>query len=242
MEKVKGGQSVYGLAIGILMLEVRFPRIPGDIGNATTWNFPVVYRIVKGASPTRVVKEADPTLIKPFIEAAQDLEKVGVKAITTSCGFLAIFQKEMAEAVNVPVFTSSLIQVPLVYRMLKNNQKVGIITADSGSLTRKHLACVGADSVPTVILGTEDEEEFSRVCLGNELTLDVEKARNDLITVARRLISQHPEVGAIVLECTNMPPYAKSIQEEVNLPIFDIYTLTNMIYSAVVRKDFAGFM
>ena len=242
MEKVKGGQSVYGLAIGILMLEIRAPRIPGDIGNATTWNFPVVYRIVKGASPTRVVKEADPTLIKPFIEAAQDLEKVGVKAITTSCGFLAIFQKEMAEAVNIPVFTSSLMQVPLVYRMLKNNQKVGIITADSGSLTRKHLACVGADSVPTVILGTEDEEEFSQVFLGNELTLDIEKARNDLITVARRLISQHPEVGAIVLECTNMPPYAKSIQEEVNLPIFDIYTLTNMVYSAVVRKDFAGFM
>lgn len=242
MEKVKGGQNLYGQAIGILMLEARFPRIPGDIGNATTWNFPVVYRIVKGASPARVVKEVDPELLEPFIEAAQDLEKVGVKAITTGCGFLAIFQEEIANAVNVPLFTSSLMQVPLVYRMLRNNQKVGIITIDSSSLTRKHLACVGADSVPTVIMGTEDEEEFSRVLLRNELTLHVEKARNDLITVARRLISQHPEVGAIVLECTNMPPYAKSIQEEVNLPVFDIYTLINMVYSAVVRKDFAGFM
>lgn len=239
---VKGGQNLYGQAIGILMLETRFPRIPGDMGNATTWPFPVVYRIVKGASPVRVVREADPTLLEPFIEAARDLEKVGVKAITTVCGFLAIFQEEIANAVNVPVFTSSLMQVPLVYRMLKSDQKVGIITVDSRSLTRKHLACVGADSVPTVIMGTEDEEEFSRVLLRNELTLDVEKARNDLITVARRLISQHPEVGAIVLECCNMPPYAKAIQEEVNLPVFDIYTLTNMVYSAVVRKDFAGFM
>ena len=242
MEKVKGGQNLYGLAIGILILETRFPRIPGDMGNGTTWNFPVVYRIVKGASPARVVREADPTLLKPFIEAAQDLEKMGVKAITTTCGFLAIFQEEIANAVNIPVFTSSLMQVPLVYRMLKNNQKVGIMTVDSRSLTRKHLAAVGADSVPTVIVGTEDEEEFTRVLLGNELTLDVDKARNDLITVARRLISQHPEVGAIVLECTNMPVYAKSIQQEVNLPIFDIYTLTNMVYSAVVSKDFAGFM
>jgi len=242
MEKVKGGQNLYGLAIGILILETRFPRIPGDMGNGTTWNFPVVYRIVKGASPARVVREADPTLLKPFIEAARDLEKMGVKAITTTCGFLAIFQEEIANAVNIPVFTSSLMQVPLVYRMLKNNQKVGIMTVDSRSLTRKHLAAVGADSVPTVIVGTEDEEEFTRVLLGNELTLDVDKARNDLITVARRLISQHPEVGAIVLECTNMPVYAKSIQQEVNLPIFDIYTLTNMVYSTVVRKDFAGFM
>lgn len=242
MEKVEGGQNIYGQAIGIIMLETRFPRIPGDIGNATTWNFPVVYRIVKGASPARVVKEADPMLLEPFIEAARDLEKVGVKAITTGCGFLAIFQEEMANAVSVPMFTSSLMQIPLVYRMLKNNQKVGIITADSRSLTRKYLACVGANSVPIVMVGTEDEEEFTRALIGNELALDVEKARNDHITVARRLISQHPEVGAIVLECTNMPPYAKSIQEEVNLPVFDIYTLTNMVYSALVRKDFAGFI
>jgi len=240
-KKVAGYKNVYGLPIGIIMLETRVPRIPGDIGNATTWDFPVVYRIVKGASATRVVKEADPKLIKPFIKAAQDLEKLGAKAITTGCGFLAIFQKEMAEAVTIPVFTSSLIQVPLVYRMLKSYQKVGIITADARSLSKKHLACVGADSIPTAIIGTEDED-FSKVFLENEPALDVEKARSSLINVARRLISQHPEVGAIVLECTNMPPYAKSIQEKVNLPVFDICTLTNMVYSTVVRKDFTGFM
>ena len=240
-EKVKGGQNIYGLSIGILMLEAITPRIPGDIGNATTWGFPVVYSVVKGASPTRVVKEADPELLKPFIEAAQDLEKLGVRAITTSCGFLALFQKEMTEAVNIPVFTSSLIQVPMVYKMLKSNQKVGVITADSRSLSKKHLACVGAESVPTVIIGTE-EEEFSRVFVGNKPLLDVEEARSTLINAARKLISHNPEVGAIVLECTNMPPYAKSIQEAVKLPVFDIYTLTNMVYSALVREDFTGFM
>lgn len=237
---VKGGQNVYGQAIGILMLETSFPRIPGDMGNATTWNFPVAYRIVKGATPDRVLS-ADTTLSGAFIDATRDLENVGVKAVTTCCGFLSIFQEQLANAVNIPVFTSSLMQVPLAYRMLKSNQRVGIITINSRALTTEHLAAVGADLVPTAIVGAE-EEDFATVLRNAKNLLDVDKARNSLITVARRLISQHPEVGAIVLECTNMPPYAKSIQEEVNLPVFDIYTLTNMVYSTVVRKDFVGYM
>ncbi|PKP62003.1 hypothetical protein CVT91_01045 [Candidatus Atribacteria bacterium HGW-Atribacteria-1] len=242
IEEVKGGQNIYGEAIGIITVKTKFPRIPGDIGNATTWDFPVMYRVVKETSPARVVGRVDPKLLEPFIEAARDLEKVGVKAITTTCGFLALFQEEISNSVNVPVFTSSLMQVPLVYRMLRRNQKVGIITIDSGLLTKKHLAGVGADSVPTIIVGTEDGKEFNRVILENEITLNVKKARADLVTVAKRLVRQYTEVGAIVLECTNMPPYARSIQQEVGLPVFDIYTLINMVYSAVVRKDFTGYL
>ena len=116
---VKGGRTNYGEPIGILMLDTKFPRIFGDIGNAETFSFPVRYKRVVGATPQRVVKEADPSLIEPFIEAAKELEQKGVSAITTSCGFLAIFQDYLADAVDIPVFTSSLIQVPLVYRMLK---------------------------------------------------------------------------------------------------------------------------
>ena len=86
------------------MLDTVFPRIPGDIGNAATFSFPVRYKVVKGASPQRVVKEADTRLLEPFIEAARSLEKEGVKAIGTSCGFLAIFQRELADAVDIPVF------------------------------------------------------------------------------------------------------------------------------------------
>lgn len=237
----KGGWNVYGQAIGILMLETKFPRIPGDMGNATTWDFPVVYRIVKGATPVRVIKEADPTLLEPFIEAAKDLENVGVRAITTVCGFLAIFQEEIANAVNIPVFTSSLMQIPLVYRMLRNDQKVGLITGDPASLTKEHLAAVGADSVPMVAVGIKDKE-LSRVVMNDELTLDVDKVRSDLVMAAHSLVSQHPEVGAIVMECANFPPYARAIQKEIGLPIFDIYTLTNMVYSALVRNDFVGSM
>ena len=242
IEEVKGGQNIYGEAIGIITVKTKFPRIPGDIGNATTWDFPVMYRVVKETSPAKVVGRVGPKLLEPFIEAARDLEKLGVKAITTPCGFLALFQEEISNSVNVPVFTSSLMQVPLVYRMLRRNQKVGIITVDSRLLTKKHLASVGADSVPTIIVGTEDGKEFNRAILENKLTLNVKKAEDDLVTVAKKLVSQHAEIGAIVLECTNMPPYAKSIQQEVNLPVFDIYTLVNIVYSAVVRKDFIGYM
>ncbi len=242
MEKVTGGKNIYGYPIGILMLETQFPRIPGDIGNATTWDFPVLYKIVKKATPDLVVRKGAPGLLEPYIRAAQELEKEGVRAITTNCGFLVLFQKEMASAVNIPVFTSSLMQVPLAYVMIKPSQKVGIITIHSKSLTQKHLSCVGADQIPHVIYGTEGEEEFSRVILDDEMELDVDKSREELVRVAKRMLLEHPEVGAVVLECTNMPPYAATIQKEINLPIFDIYTLVIMVYHAVVKKEFAGHM
>jgi aspartate/glutamate racemase len=242
MKKAIGGKNIYGYPIGILMLETQFPRIPGEIGNATTWDFPVLYKIVKKATPDIVVRKRAPDLLAPFIKAAQELEREGVRAITTNCGFLALFQKEMASAVSIPVFTSSLMQVPLVYMMIRPSQKVGIITIHSKSLTQKHLACAGADQVPHIIYGTEGEEEFSRVILDDEMELDVNKSREDLVRVAKRLVSEQPEVGAIVLECTNMPPYAAAIQKETNLPIFDIYTLVTLVYHAVVRRDFSGYM
>jgi len=238
LEKAVGGKNLFGHSIGILMLESQFPRIPGDIGDATTWDFPVLYKVIEKATPDIVVRKGDRTLLKPFIKGAQELEREGVQAITTGCGFLAMFQKELASAVNVPVFASSLMQVPMVYLMLKQSQQVGIITIYSRSLTEKHLSAVGVDQVPHIIVGTEDEEEFSRVILDDEIELDVEKSRNELIRVAKKMKSDSPNVGAIVLECTNMPPYAAPIQKETGLPIFDIYTLVNMVYQAVVRKDF----
>jgi len=242
MNKAKGGKNLYGFPIGILMLKTRFPRVPGDMGNATTWDFPVLYKIVELATPDRVVRKGSKGLLDPFIKGAKELEREGVRAITTNCGFLALFQKEMPSAVDVPVFTSSLMQVPLVYAMLKPWQKVGILTIHAKSLNREHLAATGADKIPYVILGTEDEKEISRAILDDEMELDVEQSQKDLIRIARRLKEDHPEVGAIVLECTNMPPYAAAIQREVGLPVFDIHTLVSMVYQAVMRKEFKGFM
>jgi len=224
------------------LLDAQHPKIPGDVGNATTFSFPVKYRVLKGVKGPKVVYDPDETLIEPFVNAAQELEREGVRAITTSCGFLALFQEEIANSVKIPVFMSSLVQVPLVYRMLGSHQKIGIITIDSRNLTEKHFAAVGAESVPKVIVGTEHGKHFCKTLMGNKLELDVDKATQDLVAAAKELVSKDPNVGAIVFECANMAPYARAVQDAVNLPVFNLITLANMVYSAVRQSEYIGLM
>ena len=232
--RVKGGQNIFGFSVGILMLDTQFPRIPGDMGNARTFEFPVLYHRVRGASPDRVVRHGQRELLPAFIEGARALEREGVRAVTTNCGFLAMFQSEMAAAVSIPVFTSSLLLVPLVHRMLPPGRAVGIMTVDASSLRHEHFAGAGiTKDVPTVISGMETEKEFTRVMLDDRLELDVEVARQEHLAVARRMVEAHPEIGAIVLECTNMPPYRADIQAVTGLPVFDITTLVRMVHDAV---------
>lgn len=238
----KGGKNIYGFPIGILMLNSRFPRIPGEMGNASTWDFPVLYKVVKGASPKRVVSDGDPKLLEPFIEAAKELEREGVRAITTNCGFLAMFHKEMSAAVNIPVFTSTLMMIPMVYQMLKPGQKVGIMTVNSTTLGDKHFESVGALDIPKAIVGLETEEEFTSAIIEDRLEMDIDKAREEHIRVAKRLVEENPDVGAIVLECTNMPPYSRDIQEATGLPVFDIVTLVNMVHNSVTKPYYEGIM
>jgi Asp/Glu/hydantoin racemase len=221
-------------SVGVLMLDTRFPRIAGDIGNPSTFDFPVRYHRVRGASPDLVVKSDGRAVLPLFVEGARLLEREGVRAITTSCGFLARFQEELAASVRVPVFTSSLMLVPIVHRMLAPGRIVGIMTVDASALDRRHLEGAGVrPDMDVVVAGLETEREFSRVLLGDLATLDVEIARAEHVTVARRLVAAHPEVGAIVLECTNMPPYRREIQDATGLPVFDVTTLVRMVRDAV---------
>jgi hypothetical protein len=232
--RVRGGQNIFGFSVGILMLDTHFPRIPGDMGNAATFDFPVLYHRVRGASPDRVVRHGQGELLPAFIEGARALEREGVRAVTTNCGFLAMFQSEVAAAVSIPVFTSSLMLVPLVHRMLPPGKAVGIMTVDASSLRPDHFTGAGiTKDVPTVIAGLETEKEFTRVMLDNQLELDVDIARQEHLAVSRRMVEAHPEIGAIVLECTNMPPYRADIQAATGLPVFDITTLVRMVHDAV---------
>ncbi|MDR3433253.1 MAG: aspartate/glutamate racemase family protein [Rouxiella aceris] len=235
---IQGGFANYGQAVGIIMLDTVFPRISGDVGNATTFAFPVRYKVVKGASAQRVVKDCDPTLLGPFLDAARELEGEGVKALATSCGFLAMYQRQLAGAVNIPVFSSSLLQVHLAKSVISDRRQVGIITARAQSLTEQHLAGVDAHHIPVVIAGMEDAPEFTAVFLEGKATIDVAKVELEMVLAARRLVETYPSVGAIVLECTNMPPFAKSVQDAVNLPVFDAITLVNYAYSVVVHRKF----
>ena len=243
---VSGGYTTYGQSVGILMLDTGFPRIPGDIGNATTFDFPVLYHVVRGASPTRLIVERDPALLEPFAEAARLVERAGVKAITTSCGFLALFHRQLAEAVSVPVFSSSLIQVPMVYRMLKSDQRVGILTANKPQLTEEHFRGVGwsSDEIPVHVAGLENEPLFGPTHHQPERypTVDFDEIEAEVIRGATRLVDEAPDVGAIVLECTNLPQHAAAIQRATKRPVFDIVTLTKMVYHCVAQREYDGHM
>lgn len=234
----RGGKAIYGAPLGILMLEARFPRIHGDMGNGTTWPFPVLYRVVGGASPDKVVLKGAAGLLPDFIEAARELVRLGAEAITTNCGFLALFQRELAAALGVPVATSSLMQVPWVQATLPPGKRVGLVTVSAGSLSPAHLEGAGVP-LDTPITGTENGREFFRVLIRAEKDdMDIGLARQDVVDAALELVAKNPDVGAIVLECTNMPPYAAAVQAATGLPVYDIYSMITWFHAGLRPRIF----
>ncbi len=235
--KVRGGKSIYGASVGILMLDARFPRIPGDMGNATSWPFPVLYKVVRQATPDKVVRKGAPGMLGAFVDAARELVRDGVDGITTNCGFLSLFQQELAEAVGVPVATSSLMQVAMVNQLLPRGKRAGILTISASTLTPEHLEKA---RVPqgTPIGTTEGGVEFTRAILGNELELDVELARRDNVEAALALCEAHPDLGAIVLECTNITPYAADIRGATGLPVFSIHNFICWFQASLTPRRF----
>ncbi len=217
--------------LGILMLDTKFPRIVGDVGNAESFPFPIVKKIVIGADPQAVVLRGDKTLLEPFLKAAKELEQQGVTALTTSCGFLAMFQKELSRAVQIPVFSSALLWAPTLSALLPAGKVVGIMTADSRTLSDKHFNGVGIADTPKVVYGMEGTA-FGSVFVGNSETLDKELATKEMVAVATRMVTAHPQVGVILFECTNMPPYAKAVEEATGRKVFHIINLAKSVMDA----------
>jgi hypothetical protein len=216
------------------MLETFFPRIEGDMGHAKSFGFPVAYNVVRGAIPRKVVG-GDRSLLEPVIEAARELEAMGVRAITTNCGFLALFQKELAENLSVPVFTSSLMLVPFAHRIIPPGKRVGIIVADSTQMTEGHFNAVGWSShdIPVRIYGLERCAEFVRAVLENSQDMDWELFREEFLSLVREIPRNSPEVGALVLECTDTSPFAAETRKVLGLPVFDITALIRLVWETV---------
>ena len=233
----RGGKSIYGASIGILMLETRFPRIPGDMGNAGTWPFPVHYKVVRGATPELVVLQGSPGLLEVFLEGAAELVAMGADGLTTNCGFLSLFQDEIARHCAVPVATSSMMQVPSVQALLPPGKRVGVLTVSASTLTEAHLRAAGVP-LDTPIEGTDGGREFTRVLMGNEMTLDCAAAEQDILEAGDRLMAKAPDTGAIVLECTNMVPYARALRARLGVPIFDIYSFVTWFQASLQPRDF----
>lgn len=227
-------------SIGVLCLETAFTKIPGHIRNPATFSFPVVYKVVTGATPERVVSQRDPALLEPFIAAARELADAGVAAITSGCGFLVLFQRQLAAAVDIPLYASSLIQLPMVARMLRPDQSVGLLVAKAESLTSAHLAAIGGAEVPVRVAGMADSPEFREVMLeGRRVELDVERLRGEVIAQAELLADAGSDLGAVVIECTDLVPFSRDVQDRLGVPVFDIVTLTEMVHHSLTRQYYS---
>jgi hypothetical protein len=205
--------------LGVLMLQTRFPRPPGDIGHPASFAFPVRYRVVPGAFPAAVVRGRDPALLEPFIAAGQQLVREGAVALATSCGFLARWQRELQAALPVPVWSSSLLHLAEL-----KGTRCGVVTIEAASLTREHFTAVGADPA-TPVEGITPGSALHSTLLEDRDTLDEADAERQVLAAGDRLLARHPDLQALVLECTNLPPYADALRRATGLPVHDIVTL-----------------
>ncbi|WP_299649613.1 aspartate/glutamate racemase family protein [uncultured Tateyamaria sp.] len=232
-----GGKTVFGASVGILMLNTRFPRIPGDIGNAGTWPFPVQYKVVPSATPDNVVRGDATPLLGAFIDAGRELVDLGCDGIATNCGFLVPFQSDMSRALGVPVASSSLLQASLIRQTLPADQSLGILTISSETLTTAHLDAAGIPH-DTPVGGTGAGSHFTTQVLGDAAEIDFDQARTDNVQAAQQLVADHPNIGAILLECTNMVPYAADIRRATGRPVFSIYTYLLWFQSGLLPRRF----
>lgn len=223
-----GSDTVTHGFLGVIVLDTRFPRPPGDIGCPQTWSragIPAQMRVVPGASARRVVQEQDPALLGPFTEAARSLAAGGARLITTSCGFLAGWQNELQAAVSVPVIASSLMQCAAL-------DSPGIVTFDAASLHADLLRKAGVPA-GTPVEGLSPGGELRSRILADDTVLDLAQARAEVVAAAVQLVSRHPQVRTVVLECTNMPPYRDAVEQATGLPVHDLETMLLAAWSRV---------
>lgn len=219
--------------LGLLMLQTRFPRPPGDIGHPQTFGFAVRRRVVPAATPQQVVgglgQPAGQALLQPFVQAGLALVDEGCQALSTSCGFLALWQAELAAALPVPVWTSSLLQLAEAARA---GQRCGVVTIDSAALTTAHLRAVGADPA-TPVEGITPGSALHRTLLQDLPTLDMADAQAQVLAAADRLLARHPDLTTLVLECTNLPPYADALRQASGRRVLDVVSLLNQRMAAL---------
>ena len=240
------GRAAAGNAIGIIVpTGFWFPPFPGNIINATTFDFPVHYKYLESVDINQqlLTTEPDSIFLEKTIKAGKELEEQGCRAVIGCCGYFANYLTEVAAALNIPCFLSSLIQIPTISRAIKPSQKIGIICANGRVLaSAPALKKCGVDDMSKVVIaGAEGLSQMQNV-LRNTGHLDSEKFEQELVGLAKETVDKNPDIGALLLECTEMPPYAHAIQEAVKLPVFDYTTLINWVYNAVVRRPFAGFI
>ena len=214
---------------------MQLEQMPGNSTNLDSYPFPVKLVEVKGAGVETVITNPSKKLLADMIELSKKLvEEEGIEAITASCGFNAIFQEEMSAALDVPVFLSSLLQVPFVQTIVGKNKAVGVVTAKKDSLTKEHLRQCGiGDDVNTVVIGLEHNPEWNKLFDGSNAEADMAVVEKEIVGTVKDEVAKHPEIGAIVLECTDLPPFAQTLRKELGMPVFDFNSMISQMAMAI---------
>lgn len=228
---------VSGFPLGIIAVHLVYPKLPGNVANATTYPFPVLYKEVN--FEIERLFEGDPAIGEEIVAAAKELEQNGVRAIVGACGYFAHFQKQVADAVDVPVFLSSLCQLPMIKTGISSKKKIAVLAASGDNINDDLLEKVGTDTSRLIVKNIGDLESFTPIRWGKN-TLDNGKLTEDLVQVVLNLQKENPDLGAILLECSDLPPYAKAIQAATGLPVYDFNTMIDLIYHSVVQKTYYG--
>jgi len=240
------GRTIYGATVGIIQLPANIPMLPGDMGNPTTFDFPVLYELIPDIDPFWVLSaEPHPEVLKRTIIAAHRLEMQGCRAVIGNCGFFANYQPEVANAITVPFFNGSLMQVPMALIAVGSNKKVGVLTANGkllkASPALKNSGVADKDMKRVVIYGNEDGKEMNNIT-GEKGTYSPKDLEKELVKLANKMVKKHPDIGAIVLECTEFPPHAHAIQEATRLPMYDFVTMTKLMHAGAMQKPYTGWM
>lgn len=213
---------------------VQLEALPGNSTNPATYTFPVLFHRIKGANIETVLENPSRLVLERMIADSKLLIRDGIRAITTSCGFNAIFQKELSEALEVPVFTSSLLQVPFVRALSAPSKKIGVITAKKAALKKEHLFAAGIPEHSGVeIFGMEECPEWNKIFIAPDDDIDLDIVASEVVDTALSALRQHPGIGTFVLECTDLPPFAQTIREKTGLPVYDFTTMVDIVARSV---------
>jgi hypothetical protein len=245
---VAGGRAYYGQSIGILLFDGRrYPALPGDVANASSYDFPVRLKVAKGVFDVPLPPELwsageAPDTAVLMRQAAIELRDEGVRAIITACGFFVSLQDYLAKAVGIPVFTSPLILIPLLSRMI-GNRKLGILTASKALLSDAFLRVAGFAGENIVVQGIEESSEFYATHMGGARTdMDADLLRREVVDISKRFALAHPDMGGMLIECSNLPTFSAEIQAETGLPVFDYISFARFLHSSIVQAPYRGFL
>ena len=219
------------MPLGVLMLDTRFPRFVGDIGNPESYSEPTLFEVVRGATVDKVVPAKAPPLLDDFVAAGERLIARGASAITTGCGFLVLNQAELSSRLNVPVATSALLLIPSLLRLLPKGKRLGVLTFSGVDLTPAHFAAAGAPP-DTPVEGVAQDGVFQKAIYEQPCDDSIAAREAEVVAAAQRLIARHPDIGAILFECTNFPPHRSAVEQVTGLPVYDVFTLIGVLRSA----------